>query len=139
LRRKVLRDFANTLCQQFLDLGSGHDVATYVRRGSGVYALNILTGECFHDGAPLQELKVCREYRGWLAEQMTKHNVPPGLLRAEFTVHVVVRAASIRESTRLGAADLEFRCRAELATDETVYASEMSGPRSWGYLPDLHA
>ena len=31
MRRKFLQDFANTLCRQFLDLGRGHEVATYVR------------------------------------------------------------------------------------------------------------
>jgi hypothetical protein len=139
VRRKVLQDFANTLCQQFLDLGSGHDVKTFVSSGSGLYSMNILSGECSHDGAPIPELKACREYRSWLGEQMTKRNVPPGLLRAELAVRVTVRKASIRESagTRFGSADLEFHCRAELATDEKVYIGEISGPHAWGYMPDL--
>jgi hypothetical protein len=135
LRRKVLQDFANTLCQQFLDLGSGHDVGTFVRRGSGLYSMNLLNGECSRDGAAIPELKVCREYRLWLAEQMSKHSVPPGLLRAELVVRVVVRQSSLRDA-RLGSADLEFHCKAELVTDEKVYAGEASGPHPWGYFLD---
>jgi hypothetical protein len=135
VRRKVLQDFANTVCQQFLDLGSAGDVGTFVRRGSGVYSMNLLNGDCSYDGASIPELKVCRGYRLWLAEQLSKHSVPPGLLRAELVVRVVVRQARVR-NTVLGAADLEFHCRAELATDERVYAGEMSGPRAWGYWLD---
>jgi len=137
LRRKVLQDFANTFCQQFLDLGSGHDVATFVRRGSGSYSMDLLNGECSHDGAPIPEMKACREYRLWLIEQMSKHSVSPELLRAVAVVQVVVRAVSVKDSgARAGSADLDFRCRAELTTDEKTYTSEMSGARLWGYLPN---
>jgi hypothetical protein len=138
LRRKVLQDFANTFCQQFLDLGSGHDVATFVRLGSGSYSMNLLTGECMQDGTLIPNLKVCQEYRRWLAEQLVQHRIPPGLRSAALTVDVLVRRASVRESYghHFGSADLEFQCRAELETDERVYRGEQSGSRSWGYTPD---
>ena len=139
MRRKVFQDFANVFCQEFIDLGSGHDVATFVARGTGTYAMNLLTGECMHDGASIPELKACREYRDWLAEQMTKRGVPPGLLSAVLAVRVVVRNGVVRESygKRFGSADFEFDCRAELKTDEKVYVGQQAGTRSWGYTPDL--
>ena len=56
MRRKILQDFANVLCQQFIDLGSGGDVATFVALGSGEYALDLINGECSHDGVPIPEL-----------------------------------------------------------------------------------
>jgi hypothetical protein len=98
LRRKILQDFANTFCQQFLDLGSGHDVATLVRLGSGSYSLDLLSGACTRDGTPIPELKVCREYRGWLQEQMMKHRVPAGVVQASFVVDVTVRRSAVKES-----------------------------------------
>jgi hypothetical protein len=137
LRRKVLQDFANVFCQQFLELGSGHDVATFVRLGSGTYALNILTGACARDGAPIPELKVCREYRLWLIEQLAKRHVPPGLLHAVLTVEVTVVNSTVKNSYGhlFGSADFTFRCRSELRTDEKVYVGELSGTRAWGFDP----
>ena len=137
MRRKVLQDFANTFCQQFLDLGSGHDVATFVERGSGLYSMNLLTGTCSYNGAPIPELKACAEYRSWLADQLAKRSVPDGLLNAELAVRLAVRKAEVTESYGhlFGSADLEFHCRAELAIDEKTYLGEMSGSRVWGYTP----
>ena len=72
MRRKVLQDYANVFCQHFLDLGSGSDAATFARRGSGQYQLNILTGQCSKDGQLIPELKACSDFRGWLAKQLAK-------------------------------------------------------------------
>ena len=46
MRRKVIQDFANVFCQRFIDLPSGHDLATFAYLGSGSASLNILSGEC---------------------------------------------------------------------------------------------
>jgi hypothetical protein len=141
LRRKILQDFANVFCQQFVDLGSGHDVATFVDLGSGKYVLDILSGECSRNGVPIAELKICSHYRTWLSEQVAKHNVPPGLLRVGLTVDIVVANVTVSSSYghRFGAADFTFNCRSELRTDEKVYVGELSGSRRWGFEPRREA
>jgi hypothetical protein len=137
VRRKVLQHFANVLCQQFLDLGSGHDAATFVHLGSGRYVMDILSMECARDGMRIPSLKVCRQYHEWLCEQLAKHRVPPGLMSAELTVAVAVSNAKVQASygREFGSADFHFDCRSEIKTDEKAYTCEMSGAHAWGFDP----
>jgi hypothetical protein len=137
VRRKVLQSYANVLCQHFIDLGSGFDVEAFCELGSGHYSLDILTGACTKDGAPIRELRVCRHFRQWLTERLAKDRVPPGVEVALLEVHMTVANVSVRVSYghRFGAADFTYQCRSEIRTDEKTYVGVQSGGMRWGFMP----
>jgi hypothetical protein len=134
MRRKILQDFANVLCQRFIDLPNGHDLAAFVHLGSGSYTLDILSGNCTRDGLPIPSLRMCNEYREWLLEQQTKHGVPPGILGV--SMRITVSISDERTKTSYGhvfpSAHFEFDCHSEIQTDEKIYSGHKHGSKTWG-------
>jgi hypothetical protein len=92
MRRKVIQDFANVFCQRVVDLPSGYDLASFAHYGSGKYALNILTGECSHNGIPILKLQTCDVYDEWLRTQLERHGVEQNkICEARLDIEVDVR------------------------------------------------
>jgi hypothetical protein len=137
VRRKILQNYANVLCQHFIDLGSGADAGTLAELGAGQYRLDILDGVCTKDGDEISELSVCRHFREWLLEQLKKHQVPPGVEAAVLEVDIGVSNVTVKESYGhvFGAAEFTYVCRSEIRTDEKTYAGMISGSKRWGFMP----
>src|SRR5215471_10204721 len=134
MRRKVLQDFATALCQKFIDLPNGDDLASFVEFGSGTYDLDILNGDSTHNGRPIAPLRICGEYREWLLNQQTKHGVPPGILRVGMRISALI--SDIRAKTSYGhvfrSAHFNFECHSEIQTDEKTYSGHKRGAKIWG-------
>jgi hypothetical protein len=134
MQRKILQDFANVLCQRFIDLPNGDDLAAFAHLGSGSYELDILNGNCKRDGLEIPPLKMCAEYREWLLEQQKKRGVPPGILRVNMRI-----IASILDKTThssyghvFPSAHFDFACHSEIQTDEKTYLGNKHGSKTWG-------
>ena len=145
MRRKVLQDFANVFCQRFIDLPSGHDLATFVYLGSGSATLDILSGECTFNGNPIRSLHTCAEDRKWLEEQCAKHHIPlAGILGATMAIAVDVTNVVVRSAFGYThrSACFAFVCRSKIATDEKSYVGQAAGEKTWGfdfYWDELYA
>ena len=137
MRRKVLQDFANVLCQRFIDLPSGYDLATFVHLGSGFYLLDILNGNCSRDGLPIPPLMTCTEYRDWLQVQFAKRNIALEPLRISMGVNILVSDVRVRTSFGhvFASAFFECSCRSEIRTDEKTYSGHHRGAKAWGFDP----
>jgi hypothetical protein len=136
MRRKVIQDFANVFCQRFIDLPSGHDLATFAYLGSGSASLNILSGECAFNGTPIRSLHTCDRYKKWLEEQCGKQHIPiTAIVSAEMTIAVQVSNSVVRTSFGYThrSADFAFACQSRIATDERVYEGRAAGEKAWGF------
>jgi hypothetical protein len=76
MKWKVIQDFANVFCQRFIDLPSGYDLAAFAHMGTGTASLDVMTGQCTFNGAPIRPLETCAQNRIWLEEQCRKHRIP---------------------------------------------------------------
>jgi hypothetical protein len=134
MRRKILQDFANVLCQRFIDLPNGYDLASFAQLGSGHYDLDILSGSCTREGLPIPSLKMCDEYRQWLLEQQSKQGVPPGILRVSMRIDVSISEKSVKTSYGhvFPSALFDFDCHSEIQTDEKAYSGHKQGSKKWG-------
>ena len=136
MRRKVIQDFANVFCQRILQLPEGYDLASFVRYGSGIYELNILTGECTFDGEPIPKLRTCDVFREWLFTQLDKRLIPREHIEvARLKIDVTVSQVNVRQSygNEFASAHFSFDCQSEIRTDEKVYTSSMSGEKAWSF------
>jgi|SRR5215813_4453926 len=134
MRRKTLQDFANVLCQRFIDLPNGDDLASLAHLGSGTYDLDILNGGCTREGVPIPSLKMCDEYREWLSEQEGKRGIPPGILRVNIRIRVSISDQRVKTSYGhvFPSAHFDFDCRSEIQTDEKTYSGHKQGSKTWG-------
>ena len=136
MRRKVLQDFANLFCQRVIDLPEGYDLASFAHYGSGKFSLNVLTGECSHNGSPIPKLRACDVYDEWLRTQLEKHGIDRNAIQeAAMEIHVVVRDVNVRSSYghRFADAQFSFDCLSKIQTDEKTYIGRMAGNKKWGF------
>ena len=136
MRRKVIQDFANLFCQRVIDLPSGYDLASFAHYGSGRYTLNILTGECSHNGTPIPKLETCDVYDEWLRTQLEKHGVERSkICEVRLDIDVEVRNVNLRSSYghRYADAHFFFDCHSAIRTDEKAYVGHMAGDKEWGF------
>src|ERR1041385_2055297 len=135
MRRKVLQDFANVFCQRFVDLPSWYDLATFVHFGSGLYLLDILTGNCSRDSVPIPPLMTCAEYKDWLQTQLDKRNIPLEALQVSMRIEVLVSNVKVKTSFGhvFASAFFECNCQSEIRTDETAYLGHCRGAKAWGF------
>lgn len=122
-------------CQRFVDLPSGYDLATFVHLGSGFYFLDILTGNCSRDSAPIPPLMTCGEYKEWLQTQLGKRNIPLEALRVSMRINLLVSDVKVKTSFGhvFASAFFESNCSCEIRTDEKTYLGHHRGTRAWGF------
>jgi len=136
MKRKVIQDFANVFCQRFIDVPSGYDLATLVHSGSGTASLNVLTGHCTFNDAPIRSLDACAQNKSWLEERCHKHGISVGdIICATMTVEV--RISNVAVKTSFGytkrSASFAFVCQSQITTDEKRYVGHAAGERVWGF------
>ena len=136
MRRKVIQDFANVFCLRILQLPEGYDLASFVHHGSGIYELNIITGECHFNGRPIPKLRTCDVFREWLFTRLDQHLIPHESIElARLKIDVIVSKIKVRQSYGHEFADahFSFNCESEIRTDEKSYSSSISGEKDWGF------
>ena len=74
MARKVFQDFANVLCQKFVDLPTNMDLVNLLILGGGTLVLDITGRKATINRGPVEPLPYAEWARTWLAEQMEKHN-----------------------------------------------------------------
>ncbi len=75
MRRKRLQHDADILCHMFCGWRLIFSKADLVKLGSGLLAIDALTGECSFNGIPTKTLAIANEVRLWLAADFEKNNI----------------------------------------------------------------
>ena len=136
MRRKVLQDFANTLCQNYVDLTGGFDAAAFACYGSGTALMNFLSGNCTFNDLPIPVLKGCTVLKDWLHQRFAVHAiVVQEIALAQMTVSVVVSQLNFRRISNHAfySGHFNFNCLCEIRTDDKMYCGQMIGEKVWGF------
>lgn len=139
MRRKVLQDFANTVCQNYIDLTGGHDAAAFACYGSGRAFIDLLSGNCTFNDRPIPALKGGTRLKDWLRKRLAAHNIAvQDIVSAQMTV--TVRVSNLKFERWGGHAFysgfFNFNCESEIKTDEKTYSGQMSGETAWGFMEE---
>jgi hypothetical protein len=141
MKRKVLQDFANTVCQNYIDLNGALDAAAFACYGSGTVLMDLLSGECKFNEEKIPTLNSSIFLQHWLHKRLAAHDIPvSGILSAEMHVIVVVSNLNLARSygRALYSCHFDFTCRSAIRTAEKLYSSEMRGEKSWGFGEEYH-
>jgi hypothetical protein len=142
MRRKILQDLANTVCQNYIDLSGGFDAAVFACYGSGTALMNFLSGECTFNCKPIPALKSSAVLREWLHQRFAAHNIAvQKVALAQMTVTVGVSNLKFRRSYghAFFSGCFYFDCESKIRTDERAYHGQMSGEKIWGFGEDYDA
>lgn len=132
MRRKILQDYANKVCEMFVGWRlavSGDDIPRLIALGSGVLDVNLLDVSVVLDGTSVPAYGIVREIAAWLRDRCEADRVPFHAIQ-EARVRIAFSASEVdRKGHRVR--DLDFKCRSRLVTDERVYEGAADKHESW--------
>lgn len=132
VRRKVIQDYANKVCEIFAGWRLAvheNDIPRLIAIGSDELHANLLDGTVRVDGAEIEPLGIVLEIQAWLRDRCSEDNVPiDGLREAELTVTFVATQSRRRGRS---ARSLRFECSSRLATDERSYEGASVKDELW--------
>ena len=125
MRRKVLQDHANTLCQMFVGWRMvANDIPTLVRLGHGPLAIDVLAGTAECGGQPVKQLYIAEELRAWFEVQLVQHGIPRDTVTSA-TLNVDFDASRVPRR-RHDRYELNFDCRSAIENNERTYVASLS-------------
>lgn len=132
VRRKILQDYANKVCEMFVGWRlavSGDDIPRLIEAGSGVLDVNLLDASVLLDGTNVPAYGIVNEVAAWLRDRCEADRVPFHEIQ-EARVRVAFSASEVdRKGHRVR--ELHFQCRSQLVTDERVYEGVTDKHESW--------
>lgn len=118
MRRKILQDLANTLCQMVVGWRMGEDIERIASLPDGTLSLDLLNGAASHSSGTTPELWIVGELEAWLRGRLASADIDPSQLIAA-TLTVQHKKEGSRTSQKRHIAF--FECQSLLVTDERRY------------------
>lgn len=129
MRRKVLQDLANTLCQMVVGFRMAEDMERMADLPGGTLSFDLLRETVRHSSDGELTLWITGELAAWLQARLCAEAIDPSrLLSAQLEVRFKVEKRET-EKTRIVAFD--FACRSLLATDEKEYRGTLDERHEW--------
>lgn len=122
--KKHFQDFANVLCQKFVECTTNVDLVDLAIFGDGCLELFITEGRATHEGHAVQPLPFAAEWLAWVEWRLDALGIPRGelqsaLLRVNYTVELT-RASSLKW---LGC-KFAFDCTGIITSGDREYRAE---------------
>ena len=139
MRRKILKNTAFTLCHMFRGWQLGSDFDELARLGSGTLEIDVLSGECRHNGKGIRSLSIAKALRAYVEEDFARHQVPATAVKEVHLTAVLTldRHEGQRNlNTVWGSPTRNFVgcalvAHSRLRTDEMTYSAEYQDELEW--------
>jgi hypothetical protein len=129
MRRKVLQDIANTLCDMLVGWRMGEDLETLAQLPDGTLTFDVLRGKVVHSTNGELALHVAGELAAWLEHRLETLNVPKGeILAARLTAQF---ATDRIKTNRKRIVSFDWKCEGSVETDEKVYVGHLKEKHQW--------
>ena len=133
MARKVFQDFANVLCQRFVETPSNKDLVNLTLLGGGMVVLDIVSGKATCNRFPIEPLPYCSDARAWLNSQMVKRKIPlVELAGASLTVEYQVQLSRKPDMPIYPVANFDFNCMGVISAPDRQYTSVLKAQKTWG-------
>jgi hypothetical protein len=119
MRRKVLQDIANTLCQMMVGWRMGDDYERMAELPDGTLYVDLLEKTATHSAGYRPTLRIAGELSAWLAYRLSVEKIDRNaLMHAKLELrYETSRIRTDREKL----VSFDFTCRSSLRTDEAEY------------------
>lgn len=133
MRRKVIQDYANKVCEMFVGWRlavSKDDIPRLIDLGSGTIDADLLVVSMRLNGVDSPPLGIVHEIAEWLRDRCLADGVPyADLLEAQMSVSFRASERKTRRSAR--ERSLEFECVSRIATSDRTYEGSLSKGERW--------
>ena len=133
MRRKVLQDYANKVCEMFVGWRlavSANDIPRLIEAGSGDLDVNLLDESVRLNGVDMATLGIAREVAAWLQDRCAADRVPVAELQ-EVRIRVAFNVSEKTGRNGHRVRDLDFKCKSRIVTDERTYEGALDKRESW--------
>jgi hypothetical protein len=129
VRRKVLQDLANALCDMLVGWRMGEDLERIAALPDGALEFDLIANQAAHTVAGPIDLWMCGELSTWLRSRFVELKLPfdslqTATLRADFRTD---RIATNRKKI----ISFDWECRSRLVTDEKEYVGQLTDKHVW--------
>ncbi len=129
MRRKILQDFANTLCQMLVGWRMVEDLEVLAALPDGTLRVNVLSGIATHSSQTPVELHIARELRAWLLHRFAEAAISPS------DIDSAIVTASIRTdriaTNRKRIISFDFAAESAITTSEREYRGVLHEVHRW--------
>jgi hypothetical protein len=123
MRRKVLQDIANTLCQMVVGWRMGDDYEHMAQLPDGTLSFDLLEEKASHSCGEYPKLWITGELSAWLKNRLAVERVESSKL-AVAKLEVTYKTDRIK-TDRKKIISFDFECRSTLETDEAKYEGSL--------------
>jgi hypothetical protein len=129
MRRKVLQDLANTICQMMVGWRMVDDYEILAELPDGTLSFNLLSESVTHDSGAQPKLWITGELAAWLQVRLVAENIDAKNL-VEATLNVSHKTDRIK-TARKSIISFDFDCHSLLATTEKLYEGRLVERHIW--------
>jgi hypothetical protein len=129
MRRKVLQDVANTLCQMLVGWRMSADLEALSELPDGVLSFDVLGGSVKHNQRGVLDLYIAGELSAWLKHRLASLNIPLSALQSA-TLRAEVKTDRIK-TERKRIVSFDWSCECSVATDEKTYVGRLVEAHRW--------
>lgn len=129
MRRKIIQDIANTLCQMLVGWRMGDDLEVLAELPDGILTINVLGGAASHDAARAIQLHIAGELQAWFSHRLAVGAIPGhAILSAEVTAKICTNRLA---TNRKRVVSFDFSVRSVVSTDERSYTGQLREVHRW--------
>jgi hypothetical protein len=129
VRRKILQDYANTLCQMLVGWRMGDDLEVLASLPDGTLHIDAMSGAATHSINGLLNLHVAGELQSWLQHRMSEKNIEPSAISSAI-VRANIRTDRIA-TNRKRIVSFDFEVTSSIVTSEREYKGALIEVHQW--------
>jgi hypothetical protein len=129
VRRKVIQDFANTLCQMLVGWRMADDLEVLASLPDGRLSVDVLSGSAGHSVQGELSLHIALELQAWLADRLSAFKIPAEALRAA-VVLADIRTDRIA-TNRKRVISFEFSVESTITVEGREYRGRLVEAHQW--------
>lgn len=129
MRRKVLQDIANTLCDMLVGWRMGGDLEALSALPDGTLRFDVLKGRVSHSSSGELELHVAGELGAWFEHRLKELTIDrTSILGAELVAEFTTGRL---KTNRKRIVSFDWKCVSRITTDEKVYEGQLKEKHQW--------
>ena len=129
MRRKIIQDLANTLCQMLVGWRMGEDFEVLAELPDGTVSINVLAGTASHDTGGAIQLHIAGELQAWLSHRLSVSRISAQAITA---AEVTAKICTDRIATnRKRIVSFDFSVQSIISTDECIYTGQLHETHRW--------
>jgi hypothetical protein len=130
MKRKIIQDYANTLCQMLVGWRMGDDISKFNSLESGKFTIDILNKKCLNNGNTVKGLHIVEELNAWFLDQLQNNSIPLSNIE-QSVINADIEIEKTEEKKKALKTSLKWDIKCTIQTEEKVYEGRLKEIHTW--------